>query len=79
MSKLADEVAQQRPLWEQSKQLEEVHRTEVAEVNRVYFAEAHVTRFPSISATRVAVAMGCYRCSSCIAGLGSASTAQQGR
>ncbi|CBJ25593.1 Myosin, heavy chain 10, non-muscle [Ectocarpus siliculosus] len=32
MSKLSDEVAQQRPLWEQSKQLEEVHRAEVAEL-----------------------------------------------
>lgn len=33
MGKLSAEVAQQRPLWEQSKQLEEVHRAEVAEVN----------------------------------------------
>ncbi|CAB1119443.1 unnamed protein product [Ectocarpus sp. CCAP 1310/34] len=32
MRKLSDEVAQQRPLWEQSKQLEEVHRAEVAEL-----------------------------------------------
>ncbi|CAM9435559.1 unnamed protein product [Ectocarpus sp. 4 AP-2014] len=32
MSKLSDEVARQRPLWEQSKQLEEVHRAEVAEL-----------------------------------------------
>ncbi|CAM9123728.1 unnamed protein product [Ectocarpus fasciculatus] len=32
MSKLADEVAQQRPLWEKSKQQEEVHRAEVAEL-----------------------------------------------
>ncbi len=34
MSKLSAEVARQRPLWEQSKQLEEVHRAEVAEVNQ---------------------------------------------
>ncbi|CAN0402680.1 unnamed protein product, partial [Ectocarpus sp. 12 AP-2014] len=32
MSKLSDEVAHQRPLWEQAKQLEEVHRAEVAEL-----------------------------------------------
>lgn len=39
MSKLSDEVAEQRPLWEQSKQLEQVHCAEVAEVNRIKFAD----------------------------------------
>lgn len=33
MSKLSAKVAQQRPLWERSKQLEEVHHAEVAKVN----------------------------------------------
>lgn len=32
MSKLSAEVARQRPLWEQSKQLEEVHHAKLAEV-----------------------------------------------
>ena len=34
MSRLSAEVAQQRPLWEQSKQLEAVRRAEVAEVGQ---------------------------------------------
>ena len=33
MGKLSAEVAQQRPLWEQSKQVEEVHHAEIAEVS----------------------------------------------
>lgn len=37
MDKLSAEVAQQRPLWEQSKQLEEVHHAEVAKVNQIIF------------------------------------------
>lgn len=32
-AKLSAEVAQQRPIWEKSKQLEDVHRAEVAEVS----------------------------------------------
>lgn len=35
MSKLSADVAQQRPLWERSKQVEEVHHAEVAEVNLI--------------------------------------------
>lgn len=34
MDKLSAEVAQQRPLWEQSKQMEELHHAEIAEVNQ---------------------------------------------
>lgn len=35
MAKLAAEVAEQRPLWDKSKQLEEIHRVEVVEVSHV--------------------------------------------
>lgn len=36
-AKLSAEVAQQRPIWEKSKQLEDLHRAEVAEVSKRAF------------------------------------------
>lgn len=34
IDKLSAEVARQRPLWEQSKQMEDVRHAEIAEVNQ---------------------------------------------
>lgn len=44
MGKLSAEVAQQRPLWEHAKQMEEVHHAEIAEVDKKQFREVVAVR-----------------------------------